>query len=320
MQDYLGFINSPTKAARPSTTGQSMTDISPETSTNSAPPDSMLALTTRIVSAYIGKNPLPGTELPALIDRVFQSLAGLTIGLATVPQARPEPAVPVKKSVFADYIVCLEDGKKMKMLKRHLMTSYGMTPEAYRDRWKLPPDYPMVAPAYAERRSALAKSIGLGRKPAAAGPEASVTDQGEAPAKSCAAAASLRGPQPRVRSSAAAPRHVRPCPICLTPPALRDPPCPERGPAAHLRPPAGPCPARRHPHGQLRDGRHHLVGRLPRLRLWAAANAPRGGEQNSQLAQRAGPEQPLRVPDPGRAGTFLPQLGRRAHTLNIHYG
>ncbi|MGI4960053.1 MAG: MucR family transcriptional regulator, partial [Janthinobacterium lividum] len=84
------------------------------------------------------------------------------------PQARPEPAVPVKRSVFADYIVCLEDGKKMKMLKRHLMTSYGLTPQAYRERWGLPPDYPMVAPSYADKRSALAKSIGLGRKPGGA--------------------------------------------------------------------------------------------------------------------------------------------------------
>ncbi len=76
--------------------------------------------------------------------------------------------MPVKKSVFADYIVCLEDGKKLKMLKRHLMTSYGLTPEAYRERWGLPPNYPMVAPSYAEKRSALAKSIGLGRKPSRA--------------------------------------------------------------------------------------------------------------------------------------------------------
>ncbi len=160
-----------------------MIDTSPDAFTNSAAPDSMLALTTRIVSAYIGKNPMPGSELPALIDRVFQSLAGLTIGSAAAPETRPEPAVPVKKSVFANHIICLEDGKKLKMLKRHLMTSYGMTPDAYRERWKLPPDYPMVAPNYAERRSALAKSIGLGRKPAAAGPDASVTEQDEAPAE-----------------------------------------------------------------------------------------------------------------------------------------
>ena len=141
-----------------------MTDTAPDASTNNGAPDSMLALTTKIVAAYISKNATQGTDLPALIDRVFQSLAGLTIAPATAPQARPDPAVPVKKSVFADYIVCLEDGKKLKMLKRHLMTSYGLTPAAYRERWGLPPDYPMVAPSYAEKRSTLAKTIGLGRK------------------------------------------------------------------------------------------------------------------------------------------------------------
>ncbi len=160
-----------------------MSDTNPDASTNAAAPDSMLALTARIVAAYIGKNSTPGSELPALIDRVFQSLAGLTIDPAdAAPEARPDPAVPVRKSVFADHIVCLEDGRKLKMLKRHLMTSYGMTPDAYRERWKLPPDYPMVAPSYAEKRSALAKSIGLGRRPAAAGPEADTMGQDEAPA------------------------------------------------------------------------------------------------------------------------------------------
>ena len=110
-----------------------------------------------------GKSPMPGSELPALIDRVFQSLAGLTIGpAAAAPEARPDPAVPVRKSVFADHIVCLEDGKKLKMLKRHLMTSYGMTPDQYRERWGLGSDYPMVAPNYAQHRSSLAKKIGLG--------------------------------------------------------------------------------------------------------------------------------------------------------------
>ncbi len=108
---------------------------------------------------------MPGAELPALIDRVFQSLAGIATGSAATPEAAPTPAVPVKKSVFADYIVCLEDGKKLKMLKRHLMTSYGLTPDAYRARWGLPSSYPMVAPSYAEKRSTLAKTIGLGRKP-----------------------------------------------------------------------------------------------------------------------------------------------------------
>ena len=142
-----------------------MTDENLDASTNDAEPSSMLALTTKIVAAYISRNAMPGTELPALIDRVFQSLAGITTGSAAAPEVRPEPAVPVKKSVFADYIVCLEDGKKLKMLKRHLMTSFGLTPHAYRERWGLPSDYPMVAPSYAEKRSTLAKSIGLGQKP-----------------------------------------------------------------------------------------------------------------------------------------------------------
>ena len=143
-----------------------MTDTAPDASTGDAAPDSMLALTTRIVAAYISKNATQATELPALIDRVFQSLAGLATGLTASTEARPEPAVPVKKSVFADYIVCLEDGKKLKMLKRHLMSSYNLTPAAYRQRWGLPSNYPMVAPSYAEKRSTLAKTIGLGRKPA----------------------------------------------------------------------------------------------------------------------------------------------------------
>ena len=143
-----------------------MTDENLDASTDEAAPVPLLALTAQIVAAYTGKNAMPGSDLPALIDRVFQSLAGLTTAsTTTAPEARPEPAVPVKKSVFADYIVCLEDGKKMKMMKRHLMTSYNLTPQDYRERWGLPPDYPMVAPNYAERRSTLAKSIGLGRKP-----------------------------------------------------------------------------------------------------------------------------------------------------------
>ena len=142
-----------------------MTDDVSGDPTDHANSDSMLALTTKIVAAYISKNALPGSELPALIDRVFQSLAAVANGSASSPEAPPTPAVPVKKSVFPDYIVCLEDGKKLKMLKRHLMTSYSLTPEAYRARWGLPSNYPMVAPNYAEKRSTLAKSIGLGRKP-----------------------------------------------------------------------------------------------------------------------------------------------------------
>ncbi len=142
-----------------------MTDENLNASAHDTGPASMLALTAQIVAAYTRKNPMPGSDLPVLIDRVFQSLAGLATGAAAAPEAALTPAVPVKKSVFPDYIVCLEDGKKLKMLKRHLMTSYGLTPEAYRERWGLPSNYPMVAPSYADKRSTLAKSIGLGRKP-----------------------------------------------------------------------------------------------------------------------------------------------------------
>jgi predicted transcriptional regulator len=120
----------------------------------------MLELTTEIVAAQVGNNPTAAAELPSLIQSVYRTL--VSVGTAPVPAERPKPAVPVKRSVFPDYIICLEDGKKLKMLKRHLKTAYDMTPEEYRDRWGLPPDYPMVAPNYAKHRSNLAKEIGLG--------------------------------------------------------------------------------------------------------------------------------------------------------------
>ena len=128
----------------------------------------MLQLTAQIVSAHLGNNNVGADALPALINSVYASLSGA--GQVEIEPARPDPAVPVKKSVFADYIVCLEDGKKLKMLKRHLATAYDMTPEQYRARWGLASDYPMVAPNYAARRSELAKHIGLGRKPSAPKP------------------------------------------------------------------------------------------------------------------------------------------------------
>jgi predicted transcriptional regulator len=124
----------------------------------------LLGLTAQIVSAHVANNPVQPEALPALIQSVFKTLAGA--GKEAPEPAKLEPAVPIKKSVFADHIVCLEDGKKLKMLKRHLATSYNMTPQQYRERWGLPHDYPMVAPDYAKHRSALAKEIGLGRKPA----------------------------------------------------------------------------------------------------------------------------------------------------------
>ena len=125
---------------------------------------SILGFAARIVSAHVANNAVQAAELPELIQKVYQALTAL--GSAPAQEDKPEPAVPVRKSVFPDYIVCLEDGKKLKMLKRHLQTSYNLTPDAYRARWGLPSNYPMVAPSYAERRSTLAKSIGLGRKPA----------------------------------------------------------------------------------------------------------------------------------------------------------
>jgi predicted transcriptional regulator len=123
----------------------------------------LLALTTEIVSAHVSNNTVAVGDLPTLINQVYQSLA--TIGQSpAAPAERPQPAVSIKRSVHPDYIICLEDGKKLKMLKRHLKTAYNMTPEEYRDRWSLPPDYPMVAPNYARQRSRLAKEIGLGTR------------------------------------------------------------------------------------------------------------------------------------------------------------
>jgi predicted transcriptional regulator len=120
----------------------------------------ILALTAQIVSAQVGNNSVSADALPGLIQDVFRSLSG--IGAAAPEPERPEPAVPIKKSIFPDYIICLEDGKKLKMLRRHLQASFGMSPEQYRARWGLAADYPMVAPNYAAVRSALAKQIGLG--------------------------------------------------------------------------------------------------------------------------------------------------------------
>jgi predicted transcriptional regulator len=127
----------------------------------------LLSLTTEIVTAHLSNGPASAPDLPGLIQAVFDKLAGLA---NDGPKAPVElvPAVPIRRSVADDYIVCLEDGRKLKTLKRHLMTAYGMTPEQYRRKWGLPPDYPMVAPSYARKRQELAKAIGLGRKPAPA--------------------------------------------------------------------------------------------------------------------------------------------------------
>jgi len=123
----------------------------------------VLGLTAQIVSAHVSNNSVTMDALPSLIQEVYKTLAG--VGKEPAQPEKPQPAVPVKKSVFPDHIICLEDGKKLKMLKRHLKTAYNMTPEQYRERWGLAPDYPMVAPSYARHRSSLAKKIGLGTKP-----------------------------------------------------------------------------------------------------------------------------------------------------------
>jgi len=128
-----------------------------------APSNVLLSLTTDIVAAHVSNNTVALSELPTLIEQVYRSLSGVGAEPAPVEE-RLQPAVPVKKSVTPDYIVCLEDGKKLKMLKRHLKTAYDMTPEEYRERWSLPADYPMVAPNYARQRSSLAKQIGLGTR------------------------------------------------------------------------------------------------------------------------------------------------------------
>jgi predicted transcriptional regulator len=125
----------------------------------------LLALTAEIVAAHVGNNAIAGTEVGALIQSVFDTLRGLATDEQAVP-VELTPAVPIKRSVTDDAIVCLECGKKLKMLKRHLTTDHGLTPEQYRARWGLRPDYPMVAPTYSAQRQALAKQIGLGRKPA----------------------------------------------------------------------------------------------------------------------------------------------------------
>lgn len=132
-------------------------------------PIQITAETTRIVAAYLSQNRLSKEEIPSLIETVYASIASLgrpqEVAMDAVKQ---EPAVPIKRSVTPDFIICLEDGKKLKMLKRHLKTAYDMTPEEYRAKWGLPPDYPMTAPKYAAKRSELAKQIGLGRmRPAA---------------------------------------------------------------------------------------------------------------------------------------------------------
>ena len=124
----------------------------------------LLSLTSEIVAAHVSNNAVSSTDLPSLIETVFNTLSTLGAEPAE-PEVELKPAVPIKKSVTDDHIICLEDGKQLKMLKRHLKTAYDMTPEDYRAKWGLPASYPMVAPNYAKKRQELAKKIGLGRKP-----------------------------------------------------------------------------------------------------------------------------------------------------------
>jgi predicted transcriptional regulator len=124
----------------------------------------LVELAASIVSAYVSNNTVVAGDLPVLIGNVYGALQRSRSGGVQAPKEELKPAVPIKKSVTADYIICLEDGKKFKSLKRHLRTAYDMSPDQYRDKWGLPYDYPMVAPSYAEARSSLAKKMGLGQK------------------------------------------------------------------------------------------------------------------------------------------------------------
>ena len=130
---------------------------------NEAAEDTLLTLTADIVAAHVSNNSVAVNDLPNLIQNVHSALSGIS-GSSAAAEPKPEPKVSIRSSIKPDYIVCLEDGKKLKMLKRHLMTHYNMTPEQYRQKWGLAADYPMVAPNYAEQRRTLAKSIGLGTK------------------------------------------------------------------------------------------------------------------------------------------------------------
>ena len=128
----------------------------------------LVELTADIVSAYVSNNTMVPADLPGMIDDIYEALSRAAAKAALPVKEELKPAVSDKKSITPDYLICLEDGKKLKMLKRHLKTAYNMTPEEYRERWGLAADYPMVAPNYAKKRSSLAKKIGLGRKPGGA--------------------------------------------------------------------------------------------------------------------------------------------------------
>jgi predicted transcriptional regulator len=158
----------------------------------------LLGLTVQIVAAHVQNNTVAAQELPDLIQQVYAALSQAGGAEKIEVVEKPAPVVPARKSIFPDYIICLEDGRKLKTLKRHLRSTYNMTPEQYREKWNLAPDYPMVAPNYAEHRSALAKQLGLGRKPAevqeAAEPELA---EPEEPVRPAPPRGTLRDPEPR---------------------------------------------------------------------------------------------------------------------------
>jgi predicted transcriptional regulator len=139
-----------------------MRNLNPMSETTS--PTQFIALTADIVSAYVSNNTVPASDIPNLINQVHLALLRVSGGQSETHPEPLKPAISVKKSITPEYIVCLEDGKKFKSLKRHLRTQYNMTPEQYREKWQLPPDYPMVAPNYAAARSQLAKQMGLGQQ------------------------------------------------------------------------------------------------------------------------------------------------------------
>lgn len=133
-------------------------------------PDELLDLTSDIVAAYVSNNPVQASDIPGIIKNIYATLSGLASSQVTEVVTAQKPAVPVKKSVTPEYLICLEDGKKLKMLKRYLRSRYGLTPDQYRAKWNLPANYPMVASNYASQRSEFAKKIGLGKgAPAARG-------------------------------------------------------------------------------------------------------------------------------------------------------
>lgn len=150
--------------------------------------DTVLRLTAQIVAAHVEHNSVQAEALPNLIEKVYQTLRD--VGQAPPEPTKLVPAVPIKQSIKPEYIICLEDGKKLKMLKRHLMTAYKLTPAQYRSRWGLPADYPMVAPSYAKVRSSLAKKIGLGRKSGESPPRAPAKRRAKAPPRAKRARAS----------------------------------------------------------------------------------------------------------------------------------